>query len=119
MKRKQSIFLVLTGVFVTIIALWFTNRAITPITATWEDVVAEAKNGGYQLIDTESLADLYLQGPEEMLVIDTRQDWEYRAGHIKGAANFPMEPTWWSRWKKADELIAMLGEDKSKIVVFY
>ena len=39
---------------------------------------------------------------QQPMLIDTRQDWEYRTGHIQGAINFPMEPTWWSRWRKAD-----------------
>jgi hypothetical protein len=30
-----------------------------------------------------------------------------------------MEPTWWSRWHKADELEAFLGPDKDRFIVFY
>ena len=37
-----------------IAALWFTNRAVTPKEATWEDVLAEAKLGGYPIIKTET-----------------------------------------------------------------
>ena len=46
-------------------------------------------------------------------LVDTRQDWEYRTGHIHGAIHFPMEPTWWSRWRKADALKDLLGPDRS------
>jgi hypothetical protein len=30
-----------------------------------------------------------------------------------------MEPTWWSRWRKADSLKELLGPDKDRKVVFY
>jgi rhodanese-related sulfurtransferase len=51
--------------------------------------------------------------------VDTRQEWEYRTGHIKGAVNFPMEPTWLSRWQKKGDLAALLGTDKGQPIVFY
>jgi len=119
MNNKRSVFLALTAVMITLAALWFTNRAVTPKTATWDDVVAEASNGGYRLITTEELAGRYRRDSGSPLLVDTRQDWEYRTGHIKGAINFPMEPTWWSRWRKADALGSFLGADKSRDIVFY
>ncbi|MCK7513366.1 MAG: hypothetical protein MZV70_61260 [Desulfobacterales bacterium] len=33
-------------------ALWLTNGAVTPKEATWDDVLAEAKSGGYRIITT-------------------------------------------------------------------
>jgi hypothetical protein len=30
-----------------------------------------------------------------------------------------MEPTWWSRWRKAGDLKAFLGTDKDRTIVFY
>jgi rhodanese-related sulfurtransferase len=53
------------------------------------------------------------------MLIDTRQDWEYRTGHIHGAINFPIEPTWWSRWRKAGDLQHLLGADRERPIVFY
>jgi hypothetical protein len=85
----------------------------------WDDVLAEAHSGGYRIITTKELRDLYLKAPEGMLLVDTRQEWEYGAGHIRGAVNFPMEPTWWARWQKADALARFLGPDKHRLVVFY
>jgi hypothetical protein len=41
---------------------------------------------------------------EEALSINTRQEREYRTGHITGPINFPLEPAWWSRWRKAGAL---------------
>jgi hypothetical protein len=52
-------------------------------------------------------------------MVDTRQEWEYRTGHIENAGNFSMEPTWWARWSKADELEEFLGPDRDRLLVFY
>jgi rhodanese-related sulfurtransferase len=51
--------------------------------------------------------------------VDTRQEWEYRTGHLKGALNFPIEPTWFSRWRNQKPLEAFLGPDKNRFIVFY
>jgi len=107
------------AVLLVIGALWFTNRAVTPKKATWEDIVAEAKAGGYSLINTDELRERYAANPAALLLVDTRQEWEYDAGAIKGAVNFPMEPTWWSRWRKKDQLERFLGPDKDRFIVFY
>lgn len=104
---------------VTISALWFTNQAVTPRAASWEDVVAEAKAGGYGLITTEALWKKYQEEPDNLLMVDTRQEWEFRTGHILQAVNFPMEPTWLSRWQKKASLEKLLGPDKDRSIVFY
>jgi hypothetical protein len=119
MRNKTITLLAAFAVFVTISALWLTNRAVTPKTPTWDDVVAEAKVGGYKLITTEELASRYQKEKSVLLLVDTRQDWEYRTGHIEGAVFFPMEPTAWSRWKNKDALATLLGPDKSRTIVFY
>ncbi len=99
--------------------LWFTNRAVTPKEPSWNDVVAEAKAGGYRLIDTDELSRRYEADPNGILLIDTRQEWEFALGHIRGAVNFPMEPTLWSMWWKRGKLAATLGPDKNHFIVFY
>jgi 3-mercaptopyruvate sulfurtransferase SseA len=108
----------LTAILIVVAALWFTNRAVTPKEATWENVLAEVKQGGYQIIKTEDLWHNLQKNPTSLLV-DTRQEWEYQTGHIKGAVNFPMEPTWWSRWWKQKSLEILLGPDKNRFIVFY
>jgi hypothetical protein len=119
MPGKKSIILALAAVLLTIGALWFTSRAVTPKEASMEDVLAEANRGGYRLIDTETLWERYQENPSNLFLVDTRQDWEYRTGHLKGAMNFPMEPTWWSRWRKEGPLEAFLGPEKDRVLVFY
>jgi len=109
----------LLAITFTVGVLWFTNGAVTPREPTWNDVVAEATNGGYRLINTDELRQRYEADPGSILLIDTRQEWEFAMGHIKGATNFPMEPTAWSRWWKKGELAAELGPDKDRFIVFY
>jgi hypothetical protein len=119
MQNIKSILLAVVAIALTASAVWYSQRPIKPIQADWDDVLAEAEAGGYRVITTEELAERYHKNPSALLLIDTRQEWEYRTGHIEGALNFPMEPTWWSRWRKADGLKEFLGPDKDRIVAFY
>ena len=119
MKNSKSILLAIVAMVIVIGVLWFTNRAVTPKEATWEDVLAEGKHGGYRIIKTQDLWERYQKDPNSILLVDTRQEWEYRTGHIKGASNFPVEPTWWSRWRKEKPLQTFLGPDKTRFIVFY
>ena len=84
-----------------------------------ETVLQEAANGKYQLIDVEKLWELYQDSSREILLIDTRQDWEYRTGHINGASHFSMETNWFSRLIQRHALAQALGPDKEKILIFY
>jgi len=119
MNSKNRIFLALIAIAVTAGALWFANRPVTPIIAVWEDVLAEARQGSYQIISTDELWEQYNSDPSKILLVDTRQEWEYRSGHLKGAVNFPIEPTWLSRWRKKGALEEFLGSDKNRFIVFY
>jgi 3-mercaptopyruvate sulfurtransferase SseA len=119
MKGKRAILLPLIAVIVTAGSMWVTNRVSVSKEVTWEDVLAEAKSGGYQIITTEELWKRYQKNPGSLLLVDTRQEWEYQTGHIKGALNFPVEPTWWSTLLKRGQLKAFLGPDKNRLIVFY
>ncbi len=119
MTKFRTFFWAVLVVFYTIIVLVLTNRSVTPRKATWDDVTAAAQKGGYKLIKTDELKKLYHKDPKALLLVDTRQEWEYGAGHIKGALNFPMEPTSFSRWKKRGGLKTFLGQDLEKTIVFY
>ena len=119
MQNSKTTFLAFMAVIMTVGVLFLTNRAVTPKDATWNDVQAEAKSGGYRLISTEQLAARYQKEPDNLLLVDTRQEWEYRIGHLKGAILFSMEPTWWSRWRKASALETFLGPKKDLTIVFY
>jgi len=119
MKHRGTTFLALAAVILTLGVLWHIQRPVVPQEATMADVQAEAVRGGYRLITTEVLAELYRQPGAKVLLVDTRQDWEYRSGHIQGAVNFPLEPTAWSRWRSQGRLVALLGPDQDRLVVFY
>lgn len=115
---KKAILTLLVISFVTG-TLYVTNRSVAPKEATWEDILTEARRGGYRIIKTGELWERYREDVMSVLLVDTRQEWEYRTGHIKGALNFPMEPTWLSRWEKKGDLETFLGADKNRFIVFY
>jgi 3-mercaptopyruvate sulfurtransferase SseA len=119
MNNFRKTIITLIAICLTIGYLWYGSRPATPQKATWDDVRAEAAMGGYQLINTDKLWQLRKSNPPSLLLVDTRQEWEYRSGHIKGAINFPMEPTWLSRWRKKGDLEAVLGPDRNRLIVFY
>jgi hypothetical protein len=119
MQNKKTTFIAFVAVLLTVGAIWFSNRAVIPKQATWDDVLAEGKIGGYRIITTEALSDRYQKDAGSLLLVDTRQEWEYRTGHLKGAVNFPMEPTKWSEWRRASALETFLGPDKDRTIIFY
>ena len=119
MENRRTTLLALTAVILTLGALWYSHWPVVPQEATLAEVQAEAVRGGYRLITTEALGELYRQQPAKVLLVDTRQDWEYRSGHLKGAVNFPLEPTAWSRWRSQGRLAALLGPDPDRLAVFY
>ena len=84
-----------------------------------DDVRAEAVRGGYRLIDLGELRERLEREPGRILLVDTRQDWEHRTGHIPDSINFSFEPTRWSRLKNRWALKEALGADTSRPLVFY
>ena len=119
MKDINKALFTLLAVVITLGYLWQTNRVVTPKAATWQDVLTAAKQGHYRIISTDELWKRYEKDPDKILLVDTRQEWEYRTGHIKGALNFSMEPTWMSRWLNKGALEKFLGPDKERLLVFY
>ena len=116
-RRLRGVIWAVASIGFAVVYLGLTHSNPTPKEVTWEDVLTDAGKGGYQVITTEQLSKLH--GEKDVLLVDTRQDWEYKRGHIKGAVNFPIEPTWWSRWRKTGALKAALGPDKERSIVFY
>jgi hypothetical protein len=119
METRRTTLLALAAVILTLAALWYVQRSVVAPEATMAQVQAEAARGGYGLMTTAELDKIYQQPPANFILVDTRQDWEYRSGHIRGAVNFPLDPTWWSGWRSQDRLAALLGPDKNRLVVFY
>lgn len=103
---------------------WPILTAPTPALAetgapSMKDVRAEASRGGYRLIDLGELRERLDREPGRLLLVDTRQDWEFRTGRIPGSINYSFEPTRWSRLKNRFTLGRALGADKSRPLVFY
>ena len=119
MNKNLRTISALVLVLLTMGSIWFGNRAVIPKKATWQDVLQEAKTGGYGLIEVDELQARYQDPSKDLLLVDTRQEWEYRSGYIKNALNFSFEPTWWYRLTKKSDLASFLGADKSKFLVFY
>ena len=111
--------LILTTVTLLGAAWWWRRRASAPREVDWPEVMAEAETGGYGLISTEEMANRYRRDPQSLLLVDTRSEGEYRAGHIQGAVNLPLAPTWWGRWRSRRLLAAILEPDKERLMVFY
>jgi hypothetical protein len=86
-----------------------------------DNVVAEAKRGGYQLISPEELKEDYLKDPATFSLVDVRQEWSYQMQHIKGALHIDFAPTWWNQYSPMmrSEMKKLLGTDKGKKFVFY
>ena len=82
-------------------------------------VVAEAERGGYRLVDLAQLQERYEKDPESLLLVDTREEWEFRAGRIRNARLFSMKSTWWARFRGAGKLKRFLGADKTRFIGFY
>jgi hypothetical protein len=107
-------------IIILAVGILFSQQCIAqPQVASQADVQAEAQKGGYQLIDMDELWQLYQKADNNLLLVDTRQDWEYYAGYIKGALNFSMEPTWLARMTQRGALEQFVGPDKTRILVFY
>jgi hypothetical protein len=119
MLRTWKTALAISSLIITLLYIWSANRPALLPEVTPEDVVAEAERGGYELIEMESLYALYEERPSDLLLVDTRQSWEFRAGRIAGAQFFPMEPTWWARFRAKDDLVSLLGPNKERALVFY
>jgi 3-mercaptopyruvate sulfurtransferase SseA len=119
MKIMRSFLLPVLAVSLTLVGFWYSRLPAPTVAPSFDQVKQEANQGAYRLITTDELEALYQPNPDGLLLVDTRQEWEYRTGHIKGAINFPMEPTWWARWRAKGPLKKFLGEDKQRTVVFY
>lgn len=119
MNKSRLSFTALFAIAATVAVLRLTSGPPINNEVKWENATAEAQKGGYRLISTEDLYERYNQNGNNLLIVDTRQEWEYRTGHIKGAINFPITPNWFSRWQKKGALGEFLGRDKARDIVFY
>ena len=119
MKAIRIFLMPVLALSATLSILWYFHLPVPIVSSNQAQVELEAANGGYRLIDVAALSKLYQTDREKILLVDTRQEWEHRAGHIAGSINFPMEPTWWARWQRKGDLKKILGAQSAKTIVFY
>jgi len=121
MSPRRIFILAVLSLIISGTTLWVTNVQFEFEKATWDEVFQEAEKGGYEILSTEELWEMHQADPD-LLIVDTRQEWEYRLGHVKGAENFFMQPWFWDRWMKRSDLRDFLQErtrDKDNPIVFY
>lgn len=80
----------------------------------------EAERDGYKLIDTKGLAKLIDSGAE-VLIIDARADYEFKAGHIPRSTNleFDLGDKVGLSDEKKTVYKELLGSDKKRKLVLY
>ena len=66
--RNLKTLIAFVAVLLTVGALWFANRAVPPGKASWEDVLAEGKAGGYKIITTDELCNRYQKDAKNLLL---------------------------------------------------
>jgi hypothetical protein len=116
MGKSLRTVLALIFILVGLAANSHVSAQVSPV--SFDTVKREAEKGDYQLISMQELWKLYQQN-NNLLLIDTRQEWEYQAGYIKGAVHFSMEPTWMARLTQRGPLQQFLGPDQNRNLVFY
>ena len=122
-QKMTAALIACVAVLFTVGSIWYAGRSQAPAgppkEKTKDELVAEGKAIGYKIFTTEELAELYKKDPKGLLIVDTRQEWEYRTAHIIGSAVFPTETTSWWRWRHASAMAKLLGPDKNRTIVYY
>ena len=90
-----------------------------PIEKASIKLVADVKDGGYQLISAEEL-NKWMTEKKDMIIIDSMPKEDFAKTHIKGAVNSPfprtekeLTPT------EKENVVKVAGADKNKIIVIY
>jgi predicted sulfurtransferase len=118
MVTRAKVPFVLLGCLVLAGTAHATNE---PQTQALAQVQEEARKGNYRLIAPETIKAQFLKNPASLLLVDTRQEWEYQREYIQGAVNLPVTLSWWTQyspWARS-EMKKLLGPDKKRGVVFY
>ena len=80
----------------------------------------EAERDGYRVVTTEGLRELLRTDPS-VLLVDARFAYEYKAGHIPGAVNLPVDLRDRSDLppERRKAFTDILGEEKGRPIVIY
>ena len=96
------------------------HGATDPQAQALAQVQEEARKGNYRLIAPETIKSQFLKNPSSLLLVDTRQEWEYQREYIQNAVNLPVTRSWWTQYSPLarSEMKKLLGPDKEHHVVF-
>ena len=102
------------------------SLAVLAALLAYVPVRAEAQQvSGYTVITASDLKKMQESG-KEILVIDALAQSAYKQGHIPGGKNFEFPNNTMDPWDKSktagksqDDFVALLGEHKEKLLVFY
>lgn len=91
-----------------------------PNSAWWTEALKTAEDEGYRLIEAREVRDLF-DRRADLVAIDTRTPYEFRADHIKGAVNveFHLGHQRYLPPTKATEFKAAVGADLDRTIVIY
>lgn len=98
-----------------------TATAICEETPVWWETAARAARGdGYTLTTPAAVASRVRSGAD-FLLVDVRPDYEFEAGHLPGAVNmaFDLGDRMAMSASRQQALMALLGPDKNRHVIFY
>jgi rhodanese-related sulfurtransferase len=86
----------------------------------WPQAEIRADRDGYQLISTPALHALYRKGGD-FLVVDTRTDYEYKAGHLPRAVQIKFDPgeKYHIKAQKKAAFEKVLGPEKNRLIIIY
>jgi 3-mercaptopyruvate sulfurtransferase SseA len=100
--------------------LFSPNASADTLPSWWPDAQREAEDEGYGLLTSAELAEL-LAEPNDLLLVDSRPGYEYDSGHLPGAVSleFDLGDRMGLNDERREEIRAVLGPDKDRLVVVY
>jgi len=86
----------------------------------WPEALSEADKEGYALASPKEVSELYASG-KDLLILDVRPDYEYRAGHLPEAKNFEIHLGDRLQMKpdKKKAFREILGQEKDRLIIVY
>ena len=110
-----------TGYLFLFVFLYVSSYALAgDLPVWWQQVENEAERDGYSLVTPDDLKKLYAS-EESFLVVDAREDYEYKEGHLPKAVNFEIDlgDRIKPKPEKQSSFLKLLGNDKNRKIIIY
>ena len=119
MQRMGTAILAILAVVMTLGALWYVNRPVIAREPTRQEVQAQAKNGGYRLINTAELAALVRQEGQKVSAggHPPALGVPHRSHQGGGQFFYGAHPV--GQVAVSGPLARFLGPDRDRLIVFY